>query len=77
MSKMRVPGAVPVSLLSALPVRYRSRVGAVLAALGVIVSILSVACADKPEIAVIIQIATALGVVAPVDDVVADETEDE
>ncbi|MEU7148494.1 hypothetical protein AB0B15_10715 [Streptomyces sp. NPDC045456] len=77
MSKMRVPGAVPVSLLNALPVRYRSRVGAALAALGVIVSILSVACADKPEVAVIIQIATALGVVAPAEDDVADEPEGE
>ncbi|GGU77280.1 hypothetical protein GCM10010211_49000 [Streptomyces albospinus] len=68
MSKMHTPGFKPVSLVSLLPVRYRSRVGAVLAALGVVVSVLSVAYADRPEIAVIVQILTALGVVAPAEE---------
>ncbi|MEU3709018.1 DUF7439 family protein [Streptomyces catenulae] len=68
MSKMQTPGFKPVSLVNLLPVRYRSRVGAVLAALGVVVSVLSVACADRPEVAVIVQILTALGVVAPSEE---------
>ncbi|GAB2329219.1 DUF7439 family protein [Streptomyces variabilis] len=64
MSRRRGPVA---ALINALPVRYRSRAGAALAALGVIVSIAAVAYADKPEVAVIVQILTALGVVAPTD----------
>ncbi|MEV0437795.1 hypothetical protein AB0I84_00735 [Streptomyces spectabilis] len=65
MSKLKTPGFKPISLL---PVRYRSRVGAALAALGVIVSIASIVYADSPEVAVIVQILTALGVVAPSED---------
>ncbi|MFI7315488.1 hypothetical protein [Streptomyces venezuelae] len=63
MSKMQMPGSKPISLVSLLPVRYRSRVGAVLAAVGVLVSIASIVYADSPEVAVIVQILTALGVV--------------
>ncbi|MEU0739269.1 hypothetical protein [Streptomyces sp. NPDC006134] len=62
MSKHRKPAS---ALLSALPVRYRSRVGAAFAALGVLVSIAAVVFADRPEVAVIVQVMTALGVVAP------------
>lgn len=65
MSKMQMPGSKPISLVALLPVRYRSRVGAFLAALGVVVSIASIVYADSPEVAVIVQIMTALGVVAP------------
>ncbi|MFF9644721.1 DUF7439 family protein [Kitasatospora aureofaciens] len=65
MSKMTKPGFKPVTLLSLLPVRYRSRAGAVLALLGVIVSALAVAYTDRPEIALAMQVLTALGVVAP------------
>ncbi|MFE2104299.1 hypothetical protein ACFXAF_00235 [Kitasatospora sp. NPDC059463] len=65
MSKLTPPGFKPVTLVSLLPVRYRSRVGAVLALIGVIVSALAVAYADRPEIALAVQILTALGVVAP------------
>ncbi|MEV7282604.1 hypothetical protein [Streptomyces sp. NPDC093111] len=68
MSKMKTPGFKPISLVALLPVRYRSRVGAALAALGVIVSIASIVYADSPEVAVIVQILTALGVVAPSED---------
>ncbi|MFF4528193.1 hypothetical protein ACFY1P_02875 [Streptomyces sp. NPDC001407] len=68
MSKMKTPGFKPVSLVALLPVRYRSRVGAALAALGVVVSIASIVYADSPEVAVIVQILTALGVVAPSED---------
>lgn len=64
MSKLRSPVA---TLVDSLPVRYRSRVGAALATLGVIVSIAAVAYTDRPEVAVIVQILTALGVVAPDD----------
>ncbi|NUK41796.1 hypothetical protein HRW13_13065 [Streptomyces lunaelactis] len=60
MSKHRKPAAV---FLSVLPVRYRSRVGAVFAALGILVSIAAIVYADKPEVALIVQIATALGLV--------------
>ncbi|MFJ1932611.1 hypothetical protein ACIOGZ_08025 [Kitasatospora sp. NPDC088160] len=65
MSKLKTPGFKPVTLVSLLPVRYRSRAGAVLALIGVIVSALAVAYADRPEIALAVQILTALGVVAP------------
>lgn len=65
MSKMQIPGSRPITLVSLLPVRYRSRVGAALALVGVIVSALAVAYADRPEIALIVQVLTALGVVAP------------
>ncbi|MEV5136239.1 hypothetical protein AB0K71_15785 [Streptomyces syringium] len=68
MSKIQMPGSKPISLVSLLPVRYRSRVGAFLAALGVVVSIASIVYADSPEVAVIVQIMTALGVVAPSED---------
>ncbi|MCC2278880.1 hypothetical protein LKL35_26135 [Streptomyces sp. ET3-23] len=68
MSKMKSPGFKPISLVALLPVRYRSRVGAFLAALGVVVSIASIVYADSPEVAVIVQILTALGVVAPSED---------
>ncbi|MFB8020050.1 hypothetical protein ACFC36_15990 [Streptomyces rubiginosohelvolus] len=68
MSKMKTPGFKSISLVALLPVRYRSRVGAALAALGVIVSIASIVYADSPEVAVIVQILTALGVVAPSED---------
>ncbi|MBT2544515.1 MULTISPECIES: DUF7439 family protein [Streptomyces] len=67
MSKMLMPGSKPPSLLSLLPVRYRSRAGAFLAALGVIVSVCAIVYADKPEVAVIVQIATALGLVESPD----------
>ncbi|MEU2111510.1 hypothetical protein [Streptomyces sp. NPDC019507] len=60
MSKHRKPAS---AFLSILPVRYRSRVGAVFAALGVVVSVLAVLYADRPEVALIIQVATALGLV--------------
>ncbi|RPF45752.1 hypothetical protein EDD96_2316 [Streptomyces sp. Ag109_G2-6] len=60
MSKHRKPVA---AVLSALPVRYRSRAGAVVAALGVIVSIAATVYADRPEVALIVQVATALGLV--------------
>ncbi|WP_329559518.1 hypothetical protein OG711_15570 [Streptomyces uncialis] len=53
------------ALVASLPVRYRSRVGAALAALGVLVSVAAIVYADSPEVAVIIQLLTALGVVAP------------
>ncbi|MFI5942212.1 hypothetical protein ACIBCB_18410 [Streptomyces uncialis] len=62
MSKLRGPIA---ALVASLPVRYRSRAGAALAALGVLVSIAAIVYADSPEVAVIIQLLTALGVVAP------------
>ncbi|MFE7480030.1 hypothetical protein [Streptomyces sp. NPDC057552] len=68
MSKLKIPGSRPISLVALLPVRYRSRVGAVLAAVGVIVSVASIVYADSPEVAVIVQILTALGVVAPSED---------
>ncbi|MFC9736661.1 hypothetical protein ACFVKC_01930 [Streptomyces noursei] len=68
MSKTKIPGFKPINLVSLLPVRYRSRAGAVFAALGVVVSIVSVVYADSPEVAVIVQILTALGVVAPTED---------
>ncbi|MEU7643365.1 DUF7439 family protein [Streptomyces huasconensis] len=68
MSKIQMPGSKPISLVALLPVRYRSRVGAFLAALGVVVSIASIVYADSPEVAVIVQIMTALGVVAPSED---------
>ncbi|WP_405978872.1 hypothetical protein [Streptomyces sp. NBC_00158] len=67
MSKMLLPGSKPPSLLSLLPVRYRSRAGAFLAALGVVVSVCAIVYADKPEVAVIVQIATALGLVESPD----------
>ncbi|MGW2541550.1 DUF7439 family protein [Kitasatospora sp. NPDC001574] len=67
MSKMKLPDARPVTLVSLLPVRYRSRVGATLAFAGVVVSALAVAYADRPEIALAVQVLTALGVVAPED----------
>ncbi|MGC4928087.1 DUF7439 family protein [Streptomyces sp. DT117] len=60
MNKLRGPMA---ALVGSLPVRYRSRVGAVLAALGIVVSIAAIVYADSPEVAVIVQILTALGVV--------------
>ncbi|WP_217129363.1 hypothetical protein [Streptomyces sp. AC558_RSS880] len=60
MSKHRKPAAV---FLSVLPVRYRSRVGAVFAALGVLVSVAAIVYADKPEVALIVQVATSLGLV--------------
>ncbi|MER7109680.1 DUF7439 family protein [Streptomyces sp. NPDC000229] len=60
MNKHRKPMGV---FLSALPVRYRSRAGAVIAALGVLVSIAAIVYADKPEVALIVQVATALGLV--------------
>ncbi|PPT14801.1 DUF7439 family protein [Streptomyces cinnamoneus] len=65
MSKHQIPGAKPITVLSMLPVRYRTRVGAILALVGVIVSALAVAYADRPEIALAVQVLTALGVVAP------------
>ncbi|WP_328310275.1 hypothetical protein OG432_11070 [Streptomyces sp. NBC_00442] len=68
MSKMLMPGSKPISLVSLLPVRYRTRVGAVLSAVGVAVSIAAIVYADSPEVAVIVQILTALGVVAPSED---------
>ncbi|WP_327175481.1 hypothetical protein OG599_09280 [Streptomyces sp. NBC_01335] len=58
--KHRKPTA---ALLSAMPVRYRSRVGAFIAALGVVVSVAAILYADRPEVALIVQVATALGVV--------------
>lgn len=67
MSKMLMPGSKPPGLLSLLPIRYRSRAGAFLAALGVIVSVCAIVYADKPEVAVIVQIATALGLVESPD----------
>ncbi|SNS50646.1 DUF7439 family protein [Actinacidiphila glaucinigra] len=60
MSKHRKPVA---AFLSFLPVRYRSRAGAIVAALGVLVSVLAIVYADRPEVALIIQVATALGLV--------------
>ncbi len=60
MSKHRKPVS---ALLSALPVRYRSRVGAVIATLGVLVSIAATVYADQPEVALIVQVATSLGLV--------------
>ncbi|MFJ3974898.1 hypothetical protein [Streptomyces sp. NPDC090021] len=60
MSKHRKP---VTAFLSALPVRYRSRFGAVFAALGVLVSVAAIVYADKPEVALIVQIATSLGLV--------------
>ncbi|MYT31761.1 MULTISPECIES: hypothetical protein [unclassified Streptomyces] len=68
MSKTKIPGFKPINLVNLLPVRYRSRVGAVFAVLGVVVSIVSIVYADSPEVAVIVQILTALGVVAPTED---------
>lgn len=64
MSKLRGPLA---ALANTLPVRYRTRFGAVCAALGVIVSVAAIVYADSPEVAVIVQILTALGVVVPDD----------
>ncbi|MGW3336218.1 DUF7439 family protein [Streptomyces sp. NPDC001009] len=60
MSKHRKPVAAALSLM---PTRYRSRAGAVVAALGVIVSVLATLYADRPEVALIVQVATALGIV--------------
>ncbi|MFF3017125.1 hypothetical protein [Streptomyces sp. NPDC057939] len=68
MSKMVMPGSKPPSLVSLLPVRYRTRAGAILAAIGVAVSVASIVYADSPEVAVIVQVLTALGVVAPSED---------
>ncbi|MER5851026.1 hypothetical protein ABT126_29370 [Streptomyces sp. NPDC002012] len=51
------------AFLSVLPVRYRSRVAAFLAALGVVVSAVAVVYADRPEVALIVQVATSLGLV--------------
>ncbi|MCJ0870248.1 hypothetical protein [Streptomyces sp. AP-93] len=67
MSKMLMPGSKPLGLVSLLPVRYRTRAGAILAAIGVAVSVAAIVYADSPEVAVIVQILTALGVVAPSD----------
>ncbi|MEU3045817.1 hypothetical protein ABZ705_04650 [Streptomyces sp. NPDC006984] len=64
MTKIRGPLA---AVADALPVRYRTRFGAICAALGVLVSIAAVVFADSPEVAVIVQILTALGVVVPDD----------
>ncbi|MFG2209952.1 hypothetical protein ACIQK6_23910 [Streptomyces sp. NPDC091682] len=72
MSKMLMPGSKPITLTSLLPVRYRSRAGALLAALGVGVSIAAIVYADRPEVAVIVQVATALGIVEAPD---TDDTE--
>ncbi|MCX5237215.1 hypothetical protein OG824_18615 [Streptomyces prunicolor] len=69
MSKHRRPASV---LVSVLPVRYRTRIGAVLSALGVIVSVAAIVYADRPEVALIVQVATALGLVEGSD---SDETE--
>ncbi|MFF4244295.1 hypothetical protein ACFYY2_07445 [Streptomyces sp. NPDC001822] len=60
--KTRITGPLAL-IVSTLPVRYRSRVGALLAALGVLVSVLAVTYADRPEVALIVQIVTALGLV--------------
>ncbi|MFK0099249.1 hypothetical protein [Streptomyces sp. NPDC091040] len=60
MSKHRKPVA---AFLSTLPVRYRSRVAAIVAALGVVVSAVAVVYADRPEVALIVQVATSLGLV--------------
>ncbi|ATI18728.1 hypothetical protein SEA_DAUDAU_27 [Streptomyces phage Daudau] len=46
-----------------LPTRYRSKTGLVTAALGVVVSVLSVVAVHRPEVAVAIQALTALGFV--------------
>ncbi|MFI0985014.1 DUF7439 family protein [Streptomyces exfoliatus] len=64
MSKAHGPLA---AFVSSLPVRYRSRAGAVIAALGVVVSVAAIVYADKPEVAVIVQVATALGLVEDSD----------
>ncbi|NEA50464.1 hypothetical protein [Streptomyces sp. SID10815] len=64
MNKIRGPIA---GIISALPVRYRTRVGAVVAGLGVLVSFAAVVFADRPEVAVIVQFLTAIGVVVPDD----------
>lgn len=72
MSKMLMPGSKPPSLVSLLPVRYRTRAGAILAVIGVVVSVAAIVYADSPEVAVIVQIMTALGVVAPSE---SDDTE--
>ncbi|WP_438470801.1 DUF7439 family protein [Streptomyces asiaticus] len=50
-------------LFDHLPTRYRSKAGLIIAALGVVVSILTVAATDHPEVAVVIQALTALGFV--------------
>jgi hypothetical protein len=63
-NKIRGPIA---GIISALPVRYRTRVGAVVAGLGVLVSFAAVVFADRPEVAVIVQFLTAIGVVVPDD----------
>jgi len=74
MSKHRAPDAESGSrsplrlILSALPVRYRSRAGAVIAALGVLVSVAAILYADRPEVALIVQVATAIGLVGPDSD---------
>ncbi|MER5632176.1 DUF7439 family protein [Streptomyces nitrosporeus] len=65
MSKLKGAAAL---LVNRLPTRYRSRVGAVLAAAGVVVSVLAVVCADRPEVAVIVQMATSLGLVESATD---------
>ncbi|MFI5763905.1 hypothetical protein ACIA8F_23570 [Streptomyces sp. NPDC051563] len=67
MSKILKPGSRPLGLVSLLPVRYRTRAGAILAAIGVAVSVAAIVYADSPEVAVIVQIMTALGVVAPAE----------
>ncbi|MER6314634.1 hypothetical protein ABT237_12805 [Streptomyces sp. NPDC001581] len=67
MSKMVMPGSKPPSLVALLPVRYRTRAGAILAAIGVAVSVAAIVYADSPEVAVIVQVLTALGVVAPAE----------
>ncbi|MGW6745428.1 DUF7439 family protein [Streptomyces sp. NPDC055025] len=66
MNKIRGPIA---GIVNALPVRYRTRAGAVIAALGVLVSITAVVFTDRPEVAVVVQFLTAIGAIAPDDSV--------
>ncbi|MGV9312580.1 DUF7439 family protein [Streptomyces sp. NPDC003691] len=60
MTKLRGPAA---AILAALPVRYRSRATAVIAALGVVVSAVAIVYADRPEVALIVQVATSIGLI--------------
>ncbi|WP_411120613.1 hypothetical protein [Streptomyces sp. x-19] len=72
MNKIRGPIA---GIVNALPVRYRTRVGATIAGLGVLVSIAAVVFADRAEVAVIVQFLTAIGVVVPDDSDSAEDAE--
>ena len=54
---------VASALFTALPTRYRSTFGLITSALAVVASILAVVVVDHPEVAIVLQVLTALGFV--------------